>query len=165
MYDKAKVWSRKGPSARFSVQYKHLPGTKLEIVGENEETGFTQVRDRKQRVFWMKSEYLTTTPTANILLDDALNRIDKSAELHQREVQSLKKQIDELKPLDVDNRELQSKIAKMALELERLTLSNNAMSGRFFREIFLAGGLTVLVGMLLGWIFGARRKKRNDAWG
>lgn len=165
VYDKAKVWSRTGPSDGFRVQLKLLPGTKLEVVSENSETGYTQLRDRKQRVFWMKSEYLSTTPTANILLDDALNTIDKSVETHRREVQSLEKEIVAMKPLESNNRELLAKIAEMELEIERLTLSNTAMSGRFFREIFLAGGVTVLVGMFLGWIFGARRKKRSNAWG
>jgi len=164
VYDKAKVWSRTGPSDGFKVQYKLLPGTKLEVIGEDLETSYTQVRDLKQRVFWMKSEYLSSTPTANILLEDALNTIDKSAQSHQREVLSLEKQIVAMKPLESSNRELLARLAEMELEIERLTLSNNAMSGRFFREIYLAGGVTVLVGMFLGWIFGARRKKRSNAW-
>ena len=164
VYDKAKLWSRTGPSDEYKVHLKLLPGTRLEVIGVNTETGYTQVRDRKQRESWIKSEYLTTTPTANILLNDALNKIDKSANAHRVSVQALDRQITAMKPLEEINQKLQSKIAEMQLELEQLTLANSAISGRFYRELFFAGGVTVLAGMFLGWVFGARGKKRNDAW-
>jgi len=164
VYDKAKLWSRTGPSNEYKVYIKLLPGTRLEVIGENTQTGFTRVKDRRQREFWVKSEYLTPTPTANILLNDALNKIDKNAEAHRLGIQSLERQITAMKPLEDINKQLQSKIARMQLELEQLTLTNSAMSGRFYRELFFAGGVTVLVGIFFGWIFGARGKKRNDAW-
>ena len=164
VYDKAKLWSRTGPSDEYKVYIKLLPGTRLEVIGDNALTGYTQVKDRREREFWVKSEYLTPTPTANILLNDALNKIDKNVQAHQLSVQSLERQITSMKPLENINQKLQSKIAKMQLELEQLALANSAMSGRFYRELFFAGGVTVLVGIFLGWVFGARGKKRNDAW-
>jgi len=164
VYDKAKLWGHTGPSNEYKVYIKLLPGTKLEVISENTQTGFTQVKDRKQRQFWVKSEYLTSTPTANILLNDALNKIDSSAAAHQLSEQALERQITTMKPLQEINQTLQSKIAKMQLELEQLSLANSAISGRFYRELFFAGGVTVLVGIFLGWIFAARGKKRNDAW-
>lgn len=164
VYDKAKLWSRTGPSNEYKVYIQLLPGTRLEVIGENTQTGFTQVKDRKDREFWVKSEYLSSTPTANILLNDALNKIDLNAAKYQSTVQSLEQQITTMKPLGEINESLQAKIAEMELELEQLRLSNKAISGRFYRELFFAGGLTVLAGMFLGWAFGARGKKRNDGW-
>ena len=164
VYDKAKLWSRTGPSNEFKVYLKLLPGTHLEVLGENTETGYTQVRDVKQREFWIKSDYLTATPTANILLDDALNKIDKLSQQHMSNIQALERRIKIMQPLENINQKLQSKIATMEIELERLTQSNAAISSRFNREVYFAGGITIIVGILFGWVFGLRGRKRNDAW-
>ena len=45
VYDKGKVWTRSGPTKDFRVNYKVLPGTKLDILSENSDTGYTQVKD------------------------------------------------------------------------------------------------------------------------
>ncbi len=164
VYDKAKLWSRTGPSNEFKVYLKLSPGTRLEVVGQNIETGYTQVRDIKQREFWIKSEYLAATPTANILLDDALNKIKNLSQHHKTNVNALERRIKTMQPLENINQKLQSKIAKMDIELERLTQSNEAISSRFNREVFFAGGITIIVGILFGWVFGLRGRKRNDAW-
>ena len=164
VYDKAKLWSRTGPSNEFKVYIKLLPGTRLEVLGENTETGYTQVRDDKQRDFWIKSEYLAVTPTANILLDEALNKIKRLSQQHKTNIQVLERRIKTMEPLEKINQKLQSKIATTDIELERLKQSNEAISNRFNREVFFAGGITIIVGILFGWVFGLRGRKRNDAW-
>ena len=164
VYDKAQLWSRTGPSSEFKVYVKLLPGTRLEVLSENTETGYTQVRDAKQREFWIKSDYLTVTPTANILLNDALNKIEKLSTQHEINIKALERRIKTMQPLENINQKLQSKIATMDIELERLKQSNDAISNRFNREVFFAGGITIIVGILFGWVFGLRGRKRNDAW-
>ncbi len=164
VYDKAKLWSRTGPSNQFKVYLKLLPGTRLEVIGENTETGFTRVRDVKQREFWVKSDFLTPKPTANILLDDALSKMDKLSKQHQTNIQALERKIKTMQPLENINQKLQTKIAKMNIEIEQLKQSNSAMSTRFYRDVFFAGGVTILAGMLFGWFFSSRGRKRNDAW-
>ncbi|PHS16879.1 MAG: hypothetical protein COA86_11510 [Kangiella sp.] len=165
VYDKGKIWTRSGPSKDFRVKHKVLPGTKLDILSENIETGYTQVKDIKGREFWIKSDYLTRTPTANLLLETALNRLDKDNLRSKQEIQKLKREIDSMKSLKEINLNLQSKISNLNIKLEQVELSNNAFSKRFNREIFFAGGATIVVGIILGFLFGGRSKKRNDGWG
>ncbi len=164
VYDKAKLWSRTGPSNEFKVYLKLLPGTRLEVISENSETGYTQVKDIKQREFWIRSDYLTATPTANILLGDALSKIEKLTQRHKTNIQKLERRIKTMQPLENINQKLQSKIATMDIELEGLKQSNAAISSRFNREVYFAGGITIVVGILFGWVFGLRGRKRNDAW-
>ncbi len=165
VYDKGKVWTRSGPSKDFRVKYKVLPGTKLDILSENIETGYTQVKDIKDREFWIKSDYLTRTPTANLLLETALNQLDKERAQSKQEIQQLQREINSMKSLKDINLNLQSKISNLNIKLEQVELSNNAFSKRFNREIFFAGGATIVVGIILGFLFGGRSKKRNDGWG
>jgi len=164
VYDKAKLWTHTGPSNEYKVAKELSPGTRLEVMTVNTETGYTQVKDIKQREFWIKSEYLTATPTANILLDDALNKIKQLSQQHQTKVQALERRIKSMQPLENINQKLQSKIAEMDIDLERLNQSNEAISSRFNREVFFAGGLTIIIGIVFGWVFGLRGRKRNSAW-
>lgn len=164
VYDKGKIWTRSGPSKDFRVKLKVLPGTKLDILAENIETGYTQVKDVKGREFWIKSDYLTRTPTANLLLETALNRLDQERSQSKQEIQKLQREISSMKSLKKINLNLQSKISNLNIKLEQVELSNNAFSKRFNRDIFFAGGATIVVGIILGFLFGGRSKKRNDGW-
>ncbi|MFT6732591.1 MAG: SH3 domain protein [Polaribacter sp.] len=165
VFDKGKIWTRSGPSKDFKVKHKILPGTQLDVLSENTETGYTQVKDIKGREFWIKSGYLTSTPTASLLLESALNRLDKVTLKSTQDIQILKREIREMQSLKEINQKLQSKIFNLNIKLEQVEQSNSAFSKRFNREIFFAGGLTILVGMIFGWLFGGRSKKRNDGWG
>ncbi len=164
VFDTAKIWSRTGPSNEYKVYIKVSPGTKLEVLAADTVTGFTQVRDSQQREFWMKTEYLTSSPTANIRLNEALTKNKKLSTEHQSAVQGLERKIKTMEPLEEINQNLQSKIAAMQIELDQVKQSNMAISSRFNREVYFAGGLTIIVGILFGWLFGIRGRKRNDAW-
>jgi len=164
VYDKAKILGRSGPSDSYRGVINFLPGTKLEIIGENVETQYTQVRDQKEREYWIKTEYLTPTPTSNILLAQALKRIEKSTQAHQEKVQELSRKIKTMEPLEKINQNLQSKISAMDIEMEQLKLANSALKGGFDRDMYFAGGITIIIGIILGWIFSSRSGKRESSW-
>lgn len=164
VHDKEKLWSRTGPSDSYKVYIKLRPGTKLEIIGEDVDTQYTQVKDHKDREFWIKTAYLTATPTSDILLSQALKRIDKTTKAHQEKVQELTRQITAMQPLEKINQNLQAKISAMEIEMEQLRLAHAGLKGGFDREMYFAGGVTILVGMLFGWIFSSRGKKRDSSW-
>jgi len=164
VYDKAKLWSRTGPSDSYKVYIKVSPGTKLEIIGEDVENQYTQVRDLKAREYWIKTEYLSSTPTASILLNNALKRIDKITQTHQEKVKELSRQIKTMEPLEKINQNLQAKISTMEIEMEQLKLANSALKGGFDRDMYFAGGITILVGIVFGFIFSSRGKKRDSSW-
>ncbi len=156
------IWTRTGPSKEYKVSNRYLPGTKVSIIDGTETNGYTQIIDSRGRKSWVRSSVLT--PTSNILLDQARQEIVNLKQRHQDEIKALQAELSARAPLEKMNENLQSKIAEMQIELEQLRQSNSAMRGRFNREVYFAGGVTVLVGMLLGWIFGLRGRKRNSAW-
>jgi SH3 domain protein len=163
VYDKDKgLWSRKGPSTEFGVAKKYVPGSKLEIVAKTAENGFTQVIDNRGVKSWIPSNYLL--PTANIQLDLSLNQIKTLKADHQKAIKKLQAELSARGPLEQINQKLQSNIAAMQIELEQLRQSNDAIGSRFNREVYFAGGATILVGLFFGWLVGLRGRKRNDAW-
>lgn len=163
IYDKDRIiWTLKGPAKDFGVFDKYVPGSKFQIVPGKSENGFTLVIDDSGRQSWIPSNYLL--PSANVLFDKARKDITKQKDDHAKKVKQLQSDIAARAPLEEVNRKLQSKLAKMQNELQILRESNRAFSSRFNREIFFAGGSTVIVGILFGWLFGVRGRKRHDGW-
>jgi SH3 domain protein len=156
------IWTRTGPSKEYKVSNRYLPGTKLSIIAGTETDGYTQVIDSRGRKSWIRSSVLT--PTANVLLDQARQEIARLKQSHEDEIKALQAELSARAPLEKTNQTLQSKIAEMQFELENLRQSNQAMSAGFDRDTYFAGGVTVIVGVLLGWLFGLRGRKRNSAW-
>jgi uncharacterized protein YgiM (DUF1202 family) len=70
--DQKKIWTRAGPSSEYRIRYTVLPGTALKVLLRNETTGYTQVKDQKNRKFWIKNRYLTSTPPKHFLLEKSL---------------------------------------------------------------------------------------------
>jgi len=157
------IWTRTGPSNEFKVSNKYLPGTKLNIIAGTSSNGYTQVIDSRGRKSWIRSSVLT--PTANTLLDQARLDMAKMQTEHDKQIKTLQAELSARAPLEKMNESLQSNIAEMQIELEQLRQANTAMSSRFNREVYFAGGVTILVGILFGWIFGLRGRKRSSAWG
>ncbi len=163
IYDKDKaIWTLAGPSKDFRVEYKYSPGTKLQVIKGQAENGYNQVIDSKGRKSWIISNYLL--PSANIHLDKVLDDIEHQKLKHKKKVKSLQSEIAAKASLENINQKLQSQIAAMQLEMEQLKQSYSAVSSRFNREVFFAGGLTVCVGFLFGWVFGIKARKRKDSW-
>lgn len=156
------IWTRTGPSKEYKVSNRYLPGTKLSIIAGTATNGYTQVIDSRGRESWIRSSALN--PTSNVLLDQARLEIAESKQNHEDEIKALQAELSARAPLEKMNQTLQSKIAEMQFELENLRQSNQAMSAGFDRDTYFAGGVTVIVGLLLGWLFGLRGRKRNSAW-
>ncbi len=156
------IWTRTGPSKEYKVSNRYLPGTKLSIIAGTATNGYTQIIDNRGRKSWIRSSVLT--PTSNVLLDQARLEIAELKQNHEDEVKALQAELSARAPLEKMNQTLQSKIAEMQFELESLRQANQAMSAGFDRDTYFAGGVTVIVGILLGWLFGLRGRKRNSAW-
>ena len=164
IYDKDRgLWSLTGPSKEYKVSKKYPPGTKLQIIQGKAENGYSQVMDKNGLKSWILSNYLL--PAANVTLDQAVLDLEQLKVTHQSEIRRLQSDLKARAPLEKTNQNLQAKIAKMQIELDQLTQKNDVISSRFNREVFFAGGLTIFVGILFGWVFAARGRKRNDAWG
>jgi len=159
------VWTRTGPTEEFRVR-ESVVLSKLEILQRNENSNFVQVRDETGKEFWVKSHYLTATPSAQYKLVNAENEIKALKESHNSKISRLEKRLRELSPLETLNKELQSKLASQETELEQQRQKSAMYKDGFNGDAFMYGAMVVLGGMLLGWLLskiGGRR--RNSGWG
>lgn len=74
--DALTVPMRRGPSTSHRILHAGLPaGTALEVIGEDRDAGFTQVRTPNGTEGWVPTQYLTAEPIARDRLTAANRRI------------------------------------------------------------------------------------------
>ena len=69
---------RSGPSNAYRILHRGLPsGTKMEVVGRDEESGFTQIRTDRGTEGWIPTQYLVKQPIARDRLVTANREIKR----------------------------------------------------------------------------------------
>ncbi len=70
--DELTVPLRSGPSNQHRILHQGLPsGTGMDVLGVDEEAGFTQIRTTRGTEGWVRSQYLVTQPIAKVRLANA----------------------------------------------------------------------------------------------
>ena len=119
--DEFEVMMRTGKSNSQSIVRQLKSGTKVEILIEDKESGYTQVRIGTDTDGWVLSRYLARGPTAKLLLPEVEARLAKS----EATTTNLKKEIAELKgerqQMQNQVSELQSSSSSVQQQLDRVT--------------------------------------------
>jgi SH3 domain protein len=109
--DQLTVPLRRGPSNGHKIINAALPsGTALEVLGEDQAAGFTQVRTPNGIEGWVPTQYLANQPPARDQLATALKRI-----------QTLETQLKSTKDNFQDTRSAQSQAESRNAELDKQT--------------------------------------------
>lgn len=84
---------RSGPSNAHRILHRGLPsGTRLEVIGRDEESGFTQVRTDRDTEGWVPTQYLVTQPIARdqlIVARARISELENTVEQQRDEVDDL----------------------------------------------------------------------------
>ena len=119
--DEFEVMMRTGKSSKQSIVRQLKSGTKVEVLSQDKEAGYTEVRVGSGAEGWVLSRYLKPRPTAKNVLPDIEARLKKreaeAAEL-RREISGLKQERQQLRNQVA---ELQSTGSSVQQQLDRVT--------------------------------------------
>ncbi len=112
---------RSGPSNSNRILHRGLPsGTRLEILGRDEDSNFVQVRTEGGMEGWLPEQYLVTQPIAKDRLTAANRRVDELSDT----VKSLRQQLATLQSgkgeADQSNADLSRQVEALQQELAEL---------------------------------------------
>jgi SH3 domain protein len=119
--DELTVPLRRGPSNSHKIINAALPsGTALEVLGEDKEAGFTQVRTPNGVEGWVPTQYLTNEPAAR----DRLTAATKRVQALETELKNIKETYQDTRSartdaekrnstLDQQTKQLQSELAQI----------------------------------------------------
>ncbi len=106
---------RSGQSIAHRIVHKGLrSGTKLVLLEENKETGYSKVRTSGGTEGWLQSQYIVSEPTAKLKLKES----QQKAQQLSKELAPLKKNITQIKK---DHQLAQQKISQLQKDNSRLS--------------------------------------------
>lgn len=121
---------RAGQGSEYKI-LKSLPsGTRLELLEQTEGTDFSKVRTADGTEGWVRSWYLSETPTAKLLLEEAVSKAER-LEAENKKLRSSGSASDK------SNNELRQKLNKFESENAKLLKENSRLKDIASRPIEL----------------------------
>lgn len=150
---------RSGPTNGYRVIGRLTAGTPIEVLAQDAENETTQVKTSDNKSGWISSQYVTSKKSYQTLLAEAVdekNTLEQSNHLLTQEL-SDKQEIIAL------NDQLQQQVSELHNKVEQLEQRASLGKDRFRQDMFLSGGITVLVSMFIAWLltrtaYGRRQK-------
>lgn len=106
--DELRVPLRAGPSSEHRILHWGLPsGMALEVLSEDEEAGFTEVRTEAGMTGWLPRQYLVGEPIAAARLEEANAEIERLSALLEGGESAVAKELAHVREIEELNIELQ----------------------------------------------------------
>ena len=143
-------------------------GTAVTIIEKNDQAGYAKIRTANNVEGWVRTQYLSSEPTASVQLEQA------NAQIAQ--LQSEKTRLDEelvsikqISSSQIDTHERNAELVKqnrlLIGEKEVLITDNERLKYRYRQTWFLYGGMLVAISSLISVLIPKLgRKRRSDGW-
>lgn len=150
---------RSGPTSAYRVIGRIMAGAPIEVLSSDVDNQTSQVKTRDNKTGWIATSYITSSKSAQVLLQDALAENDKLLESNNQ----LNYEISDKSKIISENDSLNQQVSELLNKVEQLEQRANLGKDRFRTDMFFAGGVTVLVSMLIAWVltriaYGRRKK-------
>lgn len=175
--DDLSTYVHSGPSARYRIAGSLNSGEKVTVINVNNETGFVQVRDSKNRDVWLPKEMLSATPSLKErvpAMEDEIKTLrgklanidgtwnDKTADIQNRVAAS----DDIINNLKKENDSLRNQVVVAKKKLDAISVQLDDKQRDIILQWFMYGGGVAGVGLLLGLLLPhmVPRRKKKDRW-
>jgi len=109
---------RSGPSNAYRILHRGLPsGTQMEVLGRDEEAGFTQIRTAQGTEGWIPTQYLVDQPIARDRLVAANREIERLTALMKKQQTQLGSLNREKGAAEESSSTLEQQVANLEKEL------------------------------------------------
>ncbi len=187
---------RSGQGDQYRIIHRGLPsGTKVTLLEENSETGYSLVEIDNGNQGWIRSRYLLAEPTAQMKLDQVLaQQTDSGQEELQQQLTDLQQQVANLNTqneqlttekaelqgqfdalqqlsgnvinINENNKRLVEKNQLLRGKVDSLEAANEKLKDNSDLKLFIYGGILVLITLLINaWLDGLKRKRSYNSWG
>ncbi|MDF2178986.1 TIGR04211 family SH3 domain-containing protein [Aliiglaciecola sp. CAU 1673] len=155
-----------GPGRNYRILGSVVAGSKVTQLQRDEQEGFVEIIDDKQRSGWVDGRFVSDEPSVRESVPElrqALQKANQDLNAERAQTEPLKQQIANLQS---SNQQLLSRIQQMQQEQIELERQLDHKEGKVQIEWLTRGGIIGLAGIILGVIIMLipRKRKRNDAW-
>lgn len=172
------TYMHRGPSTQYRIMGSVNAGTKVALLENNQETGFSRIKDDRGRIGWVKTDFLsgqvglkTRFPVLQKELaevKEALAHAKESEEAKTAGLQnSLKMRNEQITELETQNSQLNEQLMTSQTEIRELRAKLDTQKDDLLMKWFTYGGMVAGGGLLFGLILPhliPRRRRRNNGW-
>ncbi len=182
--DRGEFTMRSGKSTSNKIVRMLKSGQRVELVEEDEESGYSLVRLQNGSEGWVVSRFLLRSPPALVRLPELEKDVGRVAELSderqrlQSEVRALTNDNGKLEAelkrirqvsasavqLDNENSALRSRLATAEARISSLEDDNRRLGSKANREWFVVGAAVLVFGVLLGLIVPRLKVRKKSSW-
>ena len=164
--DELFIYMHTGPGTNYRIRGSITAGSRINLLERDDESGFSQVSDERGRTGWVKSEFVSPSPSIKVQLEDLKNQLQAqtdSATDYADQVAAMQSQMDfgtqEQESLSTENQALKTEIASLRKALA-------AKKNEEQKEMFALGAIVVCSGLILGILLTMlfKRRKRSEGF-
>jgi SH3 domain protein len=182
--DRGEFTMRSGTSTSNKIVRVLKSGTRLELVREDPQSGYSLVRIPGGPEGWVMSRFLVSSPPAIVRLPQLEKDIGRVAELSdertalQSEVRQLTSENNNLSAelerirqvsanavkIDGENATLRSSLSAARSQISALEEENRRLASKANRDWFIVGAAVLVLGLLLGLIIPRLKVRKKSDW-
>ncbi|WP_168171444.1 TIGR04211 family SH3 domain-containing protein [Lacimicrobium sp. SS2-24] len=155
-----------GPGRNYRILGSVVAGTPVTLLQRNDEEGFVEIVDDKQRTGWVDNRFISDTPSVR----ESVPQLEESLQQAQADLAQTQQQNDLLNQQILDlssrNEQLQAKLQEVQQQHGELQQQLASIDNKIQIEWLTRGGIIALGGLILGVILMLipRKRRRNDNW-
>ncbi|GGD49864.1 TIGR04211 family SH3 domain-containing protein [Lacimicrobium alkaliphilum] len=155
-----------GPGRNYRIIGSVVAGTPVTLLQRNDEEGFVEIIDDKERTGWVDNRFISATPSVR----ESVPQLEEALQQAQSDVAQTREQNDLLNQQILDlssrNEQLQSRLQEIQQQHSDVQQELASIDNKVQIEWLTRGGIIGLGGIILGVILMLipRKRRRNDNW-
>ncbi|ACT14423.1 SH3 domain-containing protein [Pectobacterium aroidearum] len=175
--DELLTYVHSGPGNQYRIVGTLNAGAEVTLLSVNENAGYAQIRDDKNRTTWIPLDQLSNTPSLRTRvpelenqvkdLTDKLNNIDQTWNQRTADMQQKVAASDGvINGLRQENQDLKNQLIVAQKKVSAANVQLDDKQRTIILQWFMYGGGVAGIGLLLGLLLPhiIPRKKKNDRW-
>lgn len=158
--DKLTAPIRYGAAKEQKIVNQLKAGEIVTILERAPSTSFLRVRSVSGAEGWVEAERVVNEPPALVRYQALKKQFDEAS----AELEWIKTNTPSQEQLSQQASALQVRVLELENQIEFLSQTNARLEDRFQSEIFYAGALVMLVGLVLGWVATSLKGNRRGSW-
>lgn len=160
------IYLHAGAGNNYRILGSVSSGSEVQITGQ-QNNGFSQIIDNKQRTGWIESKHLSTEPSLRTIIAELNSKIADQSDVEQRLNAELATSKQASAELTQDNQQLKNSIKTLEQQLAEVRSQVDNQDAEAKKQWFFNGAIVLGIGLVLGIILphlGGSKRRKADSW-
>ncbi len=164
--DELHIFMHSGAGKKYRILGSVNAGTELELVSEDDDSGYFKVKDQKGRTGWVDKRYISKKPGLLQQLQQSKEELFNTQNTLKEAQVTLPQLEQKNNELTLNNQTLTKQVKSLQLKIDEQINKVSQASEAERKQLLLYGGGIAFVGLFLGVLLTLMlsRRKRHEGW-